>query len=277
MKSAVTICLVQEARQGPFVYHQGLSDGCARASKLGFHGVEIFPPAASAVNPSDLKTLLRKHRLKVAAIGTGAGWLRKQWSLTAPDSSIRRKAIQFISQMIDLAGQFSAPVIVGSMQGRIQPEVERGQALDWLAESLRKLSLRAADSGQVLLYEPLNRYETNLMNRIDLAALWLDEQSLEHVRVLADLFHANIEEADVAAAIGRCGTRLGHVHFADSNRQAVGQGHTRMTPIIKALRKVGYDGYLSAEIFPLPTSDQASEQTMKSFRKLIPKRKSIDA
>lgn len=269
MKSAVTICLVPEARQGPFVYHQGLADGCARAAKLGFHGVEIFPPAASAVKPAELKTLLRKHRLQVAAIGTGAGWLTKQWSLTSPDSAIRRKAIQFISQMIDLASQLSAPVIVGSMQGRVQSGIERSQALGWLADGLRKLSLRAAESRQVLLYEPLNRYETNLINRIDSAAEWLDEQSLEHVRVLADLFHTNIEQADVAAAIVRCGSRLGHLHFADSNRQAVGLGHTRMAPIIKALRKVGYEGYLSAEILPLPSSDQASEQTIQSYRKLV--------
>lgn len=268
MKCAVTICLVPEARGGPFVYHEGLSDGCARASALGFDAVEIFPPSADAVSVEELQVLLKKYRLKIAAFGTGAGWLRQQLSLTSIDPSIRRKAVQFIRNMIDLAAQFKAPAIIGSMQGRIEPGTERDIALTRLADGLRELSVHAKSKKQFLLYEPLNRYETNVFHRLEDTAQWLRANKLSNVKILADLFHMNIEESDLPKAIRAAGVAIGHVHFADSNRRAVGMGHTRMKPIIAALEEINYRGYLSAEIFPFADSDHAATQTIKSFKRL---------
>ena len=79
----------------------------------------------------------------------------------------------------------------------------------------------------------------------------------------------NIEEADIAAALRLAGSRLGHVHFVDSNRRAIGFGHTHLPPVIAALRDIGYTGYLSAEVVPLPDSQAAAAQTIKAFRELV--------
>ena len=79
----------------------------------------------------------------------------------------------------------------------------------------------------------------------------------------------NIEEEDIAAALVSVSTHIGHVHWADSNRCAVGMGHTDPQPIVSALQTVGFKGFLSAEVFPLPTSNDAANQTMDSFRKYI--------
>jgi sugar phosphate isomerase/epimerase len=118
----------------------------------------------------------------------------------------------------------------------------------------------------VLLYEPLNRYETNLFNRQGDAAAWLESRGLLHVQLLCDLFHMNIEEVDVAAALAAAGRRVGHVHWADSNRQAIGLGHTDARPVVAALRGMGYEGFLSAEVFPLPSALDAARQTILSLR-----------
>jgi sugar phosphate isomerase/epimerase len=112
----------------------------------------------------------------------------------------------------------------------------------------------------------LNRYETNLFNRLSEAAGFLQNINASNVKVLADLFHMNIEESSVPDALRGAGRVIGHVHFADSNRQAVGFGHTSMGPIIEALRQIGYQGYLSAEIFPLPDSETAARRTIEAFR-----------
>jgi sugar phosphate isomerase/epimerase len=127
------------------------------------------------------------------------------------------------------------------------------------------LGARAAGHGQVLLYEPLNRYETNLFNRQGDAAAWLESRGLSHVRLLCDLFHMNIEEANIADALVTAGRRVGHVHWADSNRQAMGFGHTDPEPIVAALCGIGYEGFLSAEVFPLPTEMDAARQTILSL------------
>ena len=100
------------------------------------------------------------------------------------------------------------------------------------------------------------------------AAAWLRATKTGGVKILADLFHMAIEEADPAAALREAGDLVGHVHFADSNRHAAGFGHTDFRPIAAALRGIGYTGHLSAEILPLPDAPAAAAQTIKAFRAL---------
>jgi sugar phosphate isomerase/epimerase len=266
MKSAITICLVPEARRGPFVFHDGLEDGCARAAAFGFDAVEIFPPAANAIDIAELQALLDRHSLKLAAVGTGAGWLLHQWSLTHPVLEARTHARDFIRAIIDLAGGFGAPAIVGSMQGKIERDTPRELALSWLSAAFEELGGYAAQHGQTLLYEPLNRYETNLFNTLEGAAAWLRGLKTRNVRLLADLFHMNIEEASIPGAIEVAGALIGHVHLADSNRYAAGFGHTDFGAIFAALKKMSYSGYLSAEVFPYPEADLAARRTIDTFR-----------
>jgi sugar phosphate isomerase/epimerase len=269
MRSAITVSLVPQAKGGPFVYWNGLADAFEQASALGFDAIEIFPPSANAIDIAEVQSLIDRHKLPVAAIGTGGGWVVHKWTLTHADKAIRQQAREFIRAIIDLAGGFGAPAIIGSMQGRWEGDVTREQALDWLGEALDDLGEHAATHGVPLLYEPLNRYETNLVNRVSDTAAWLRTLQTANVRILADLFHMNLEEADLADALRDAGSLVGHVHFADSNRRAIGLGHTSVPPIIGALRDIDYTGYLSAEIIPLPDPATAARQTIESFRKHV--------
>lgn len=267
MKSAITVSLVPAAKGGPFVFWDGIADAFAQAAALGFDAVEIFPPSADAIDANEIRSLSKQHGLAVAAVGTGGGWVANKWHLCHPDAVIRRQSLDFISQIVDFAAELGAPAIIGSMQGRAEGDVSREQALEWLGNALRELGGRAAIHGQVVLYEPLNRYETNLFNRVSDAAQFLDAADIGPVKLLADLFHMNIEETSIPDAFRAAATRIGHVHFADSNRCAIGFGHTHVEPIIEALREIGYAGYLSAEVLPLPDSVVAARQTIESFRR----------
>ena len=268
MRSAVTIALVPEMRGGPFVFSDGLAAGCAKAAEHGFDAVEIFPPSADALDAGQLKSLLAKYNLKIAAVGSGAGWVKHRLHLTDADAAVRRRAREFIATIIDFAGSFGAPAIIGSMQGRWGDGVTPAQALAWLAEALEELAPRAAVHGVPLLYEPLNRYETNLLNRIDDALSFLKPLCARNVKLLCDLFHMNIEEAGIPDALRLAGRQLGHIHFADSNRHAIGFGHTDIAPVAQALKDIGYGGYVSAEVVPWPDSESAAAQAIKAFRQL---------
>ena len=268
MKSAVTLSLVPEAQNGPFVFRGSLEEGCAQAAALGFDAIEIFPRSAEELDARCVKRLLSEHNLKLAAMGTGAGWLVKKLRLTDPDATVRRNAQQFIGAIVDFAGSFHAPAIIGSMQGgHFTDSLHRNQALYWLAEALEQLGPRAHALSVPLLLEPLNRYETGLLNDIASTIEFLDKLRTKNVKILADLFHMNIEEASMADALRNAGRRIGHVHFADSNRRAAGFGHTDIAPIVQALRENEYEGCLSAEIFPWPDSVAAARQTLVSFQK----------
>jgi sugar phosphate isomerase/epimerase len=269
MKSAVTLSLVPEARGGPFVFWDGLEDGFTRAAALGFDAVEIFPPSAEAIDVAALGALCARHRLKIAAFGTGGGWVRQQLHLVHPDAEHRRQARNFIAGIVDAGARLGAPAIIGSMQGRWGGTVAREQALAWLAEGLDELAPRAAAHGLPLFYEVLNRYESNLLNRVADALDFLKSVRAPNVKLLCDLYHMNIEEADLPAALRLAGPRLGHVHFVDSNRRAIGFGHTAVPPLVTALREIGYTGYLSAEVTPLPDSQAAAARTIQAFRQFV--------
>lgn len=267
IKSAITVSLVEEARGGPFVFWDGLASAFKKSAELGFDAVEIFAPGPDAVDVMELRQLMEDTRLAVAAVGTGAGMVKHGLSLTDADSGKRSAAVDFVRQMIDFGGPFSAPAIIGSMQGKWAGEVSRDQALSWLGEALNELGPYAQRHGVPLIYEPLNRYETNLLKTVVEGVMYLETLATDNVKLLADLFHMNIEESDLAGAIRAGAGHIGHVHFVDSNRQATGLGHMEYAPIVAALKDSEYSGYLSAEAFPIPDSDTAAQHTIEVFKK----------
>jgi sugar phosphate isomerase/epimerase len=269
MRTAVTLCRVPEAASGPFVFHDDLDTGFRKAAEHGFDAVELFLPGPDAVPIDEIKGLRDKHQLAVSTVGTGAGMVRHGLSLTDPDPAKRAAALEFITAMIRFGGELGAPAILGSMQGRHGGEVSREQALEWLTDALRVAGSEAAAFGVPFIYEPLNRYETNLFNLAGAAVGYLRERELTNIVLLADLFHMAIEERDIAASLRGMGDLLGHVHWADSNRQAIGLGHSDPAPIAKALVDMKYAGYLSAEIFPMPDPDEAARMTTSGIARLF--------
>ena len=268
MRAAVTLCRVPEAAAGPFVFHDPLDAGFAKAE--GFDAVELFLAGPDEVTVAEIGRLKSRHGLEIAAVGTGAGLLRHGLTLTDPDPARRAAARDFILSMVRFAGELGAPAILGSMQGRWGGRVSRQQAMAWLADAMRECAEEAAKFGVPFLYESLNRYESNLHNRQAEAAAWIEAENIGNVLLLADLFHMNIEEQDPAAALREAGKWLGHIHWADSNRQAMGCGHTDLHAIFQALQDCGYGGYLSAEILPLPDPATAAARTLESIRSLTP-------
>lgn len=266
-KCSVTISLVPEARGGPFVFWDDLAEGMAQAARLGFDGVEIFPPGPEAIDIPTVKQQLTHHGLDLAAMGTGPGWIKHKLTLTHADANVRSRGVQFIKSIIAVAGQLGAPAIIGSMQGRWSDDVPKTQALAYLAEGLNELGTYAEQFNVPVLYEPLNRYETNLLTTIESSVAFLQTLRTTNVKLLADLFHMNIEEANLAAALQAGGQHIGHIHLADSNRRPAGGGHTDFAAIANAVRAMNYTGYLSAEAFPYPTPLEAAQATIATFQR----------
>jgi sugar phosphate isomerase/epimerase len=268
MKPSVTITLVPSLSKGPWIYWESLELSIPKAKVAGFDAVELFPASAESIDAKALADLLRKHAMRISAVGSGAGKALRGLHLVNPDAAERAKACEYIAHLIDLGAQFGAPVIIGSMQGSIAGDVSRAQALGWIREALNELAPRAKAGGVELLFEPLNRYETNVINCLADGVALIRSLATDNVALLADLFHLNIEESSVPAAIRESKGYIGYVHLADSNRRPAGLGHIDFGEIIAALRDIGYDGYVSAEALPYPDPDRAAAQTMTACRGL---------
>jgi len=212
--------------------------------------------------------LLDATGLTLAAVGTGAGWVIRKLTLTHADAGHRAQATQFVRDLIDRAGPLGAPVIIGSMRGRWGDGTDKATALGYLADALELLGVYAEKYRVPVIFEPLNRYETNLVNSVwEDGSRLLNSLSTSNVVLLADLFHMNIEEVSLADALVAGDQLIGHVHLADSNRRPAGCGHTDFASVAAALHKIGYEGFVSAEALPYPNPDEAARLTIEAFRK----------
>ena len=232
--------------------------------------MEVFPPGPDAVDTDQLRSLLDEYQLSLAAVGTGGGWVRQRLVLTSADAGQRQQAADYVRSIIDLAGSFGASAIIGSMQGNANEQTDKETALGYLADAMSTLGEHARQYNTALIYEPLNRYETNLCSTMADGVALLERLGDDHNAVLlADLFHMNIEETNIADAIRTAGSAIGHVHFVDSNRRPATLGHMQYEPIAAALGEIGYEGYISAEAFAYPDSQAAAQATIDAYRKFF--------
>src|SRR5262249_18688877 len=143
--TSIACSIVPEAKGGPFVLWDPLPVACRKAKELGYDAIELF--ASSPDGLDGLEKCLKDHGLKLAAMGTGAGAVLRKMTLTSPDADVRRAGREFILSIIDFAGRFGAPAILGSMQGRWGGSVDRTTALNHLRPALEEFGERAKKAG----------------------------------------------------------------------------------------------------------------------------------
>jgi len=269
IKTSATITPIPELKGGPFLYCCDWEEGCRKAAQAGFDAVELIPPTAEAIDPEHLKGLLSQYRLKLAAVSSGGGYLVHKLHLGDPDATRRQQALNFASEVIDLAGPFGAVVIIGVVKGYISEKVDRAQATAYLCEALEVLGPQTEKYNTHIVLEPLNRYESNFINTMEEGVELIESLKTRGVKLLADLFHMNIEEPSIEASLRAAGQHVGHVHFSDSNRRAAGFGHTNFAEVGKVLVEIGYDKYVSAEVLPYPDELTAAQKTLEAYQQFV--------
>lgn len=110
----------------------------------------------------------------------------------------------------------------------------------------------AEKKGKYLLLEPVNRFEAHpsFLTSTREALAIIKELDMKNTGVFADIFHMNIEEASLTGALRNAGKHLHHIHFVDNNRLAPGMGTLNFKEIVRTLKEIGYEGYLSLESYP---------------------------
>jgi len=239
----------------PFSFCRTLEIALPMLRALGYDGVELLLRRAEDLDAGELERLLAKHEIELSAIGTGLATTDGLY-LGSRDEKIRQEAAKRVLGFSKMAERFDCGVIVGSIKGGVVPAPSSESLVRSMTE-LREVRL---------IIEPLNRYESSLINKASQAAELIKGQNLERSLVLLDTFHMNIEEKSMADAIRSVGERLGYFHIADSNRRAPGDGHIPFAEIFRALKEIDYDGYVSAEILQEPTSEVALRKTIEFVR-----------
>jgi sugar phosphate isomerase/epimerase len=267
MKLSIVLS-TQPAQFQTATFKGDLETNLQRIASLGYDGVELAIRDPKLVDLDDLERLIRKHSLNMPAIGTGQAWGEQGLSFTDPDPEVRRAALERIKSHIPLAARFQAVIIIGLIRGILEPGVELARAMDWLAAALREGSAAARPHGIRLALEPINRYETTLINNAAQGLELIERVGAANFGLLLDTFHMNIEEADIEASIRLCGERIFHFHVADSNRWYPGAGHLDFKSILGALYATGYSGWISGEFLPKPDAETAARQNIACLRQI---------
>ena len=202
MKLSIVLS-TQPAQFQAATFKGDLAANLTRIANFGYDGVELAIRDPKLVHLDALEELVRQNGLRVSAIGTGQAWGEEGLSFTDPDPGVRRAAIERIKSHIPVASHFGAVIIVGLIRGIVKPGIDPGQALDWLIEALRECCDAARPPGLRLALEPINRYETTLINNTNQGLDLIEKVGADNFGLLLDTFHMNIEEAHIEASIQR--------------------------------------------------------------------------
>jgi sugar phosphate isomerase/epimerase len=243
-----------------------------KIAALGYDGVELTIRDPRLIEADTLLSALDAFGLSVPAIGTGQAWGEEGLSFTDPDESLRKMAIRRVYDHIPFAARTGAAIIIGLLRGRVKPGVDPRQATTWLVDALKRCSAAAAPHGVRLVLEPINRYETTLVNTVVQCLDLIAAVGAPNLGMLPDTFHMNIEEPSIADSLRQAGSHIYHVHLADSNRWYPGAGHIDFREIVSALQEIGYTGYLSVEAMAMPDAETCAYRSMRTLRQVLPDR-----
>jgi len=261
---------VSGVSSGPILLRGPVHELFPLVAELGYDGLELHLLHPNQVNRDEVRKLMSQFSLAVTTIGTGMAAGIEGLTFADPDPEVRRRAVMRVKEQIELALFLGSAVTIGLLMGRLGSDpADRSNRYDAAIGCLNECCKAAAERKVTVFLEPLNRYESDYINTVDDVLKIIRHIGLSNVKLLADTFHMNIEEVDLAASLKRVGPELGFVHLADSNRQAPGHGHLDIREVLGALKDIGYQGYLSFEIFPLPTPRHGAEDAIHFVKGML--------
>ena len=273
MKIALAISPPEAGPSAFVVFRDKLDVSVRKARGLGYDGVELALALATEVDVPITRRLLGEEGMRLAAVSTGRVFAEQGVWLTHPDGSVRRRAVEILTALVDVAAELGAPrVNIGRVRGGVHggdsPEAAEGRFF----EGIGLCADHAAQRDITIVLEPVNRYEIDYVNSVLPDGIDVVRR-LGHpnVKLMPDVFHMNIEDASIADSLVAAGPLVGYVHLADSNRWAPGQGHTDFPAIVAALAEIRYDDDVAVEILPYPSADEAAAQAIRFLRALVPR------
>jgi len=230
---------------------------CRLAHDTGYDGVEVAPftiaDCVLDVSPEErrrLRQTAQAHSLDVV----GLHWLLVKpegLHLNSPDPQVRRRTVDYLRAEVDFCADLGGTrMIIGSPKQRNVPEGETYQQVwERTLTAFRSLAEHAAARGVCLCIEPLGAQETNFIHTAAEARRMVEGVDRPAFRMMLDVKAMCEDEEPIPDIIRHCAAYLEHFHANDENRLGPGFGETDFRPIAAALKEVGYEGYVSVEVF----------------------------
>jgi D-psicose/D-tagatose/L-ribulose 3-epimerase len=239
----------------------------SRIREWGFDGAELFLSPQEPADIPSVRRTLEKNQLEC----TTCSVLPRECHLVSPQPEVREKGVEFLKTCVDRTAELGARLVCGPMfagLGVMTGRRRTPQEWNWAVEGLQVVAHHAQKREVMVCLEPLNRFETYFLNTLEDAARLIHDIGEPNVKIHFDTFHANIEERHPAEALRSVARELGHVHASENDRGIPGTGHNDWPGVLKALKDIGYDGWITIESFAQPEPDLAAAAAI--WRDLAP-------
>jgi D-psicose/D-tagatose/L-ribulose 3-epimerase len=222
----------------------------AKIAAMGFDMVEIAVEDPAMIDGQAVKDALIKYKLKAVVCGA----FGPSRDLTNDDPAIHQNCFKYIGDCLDLCVLWDTKFFAGPMysavgKARMLPPTERKAEWNLAVSNLRIVCQMAAERGLEIALEPLNRFESDLVNTAEDVMQMVNDISHPAAKVILDGFHMNIEEPNIEAAIKTVGDKLIHVQVAENYRGTPGTGQTNWDAWKRGLEAIKYNGTVSIESF----------------------------
>lgn len=259
---------------------RSITDICPIAKKLGYDGIEIAPFTLST-SAEDISTELRKETRRIISDNgletVGLHWLFAGPSglhLTTNDKKIWHATRDYLSCLLDLCSDLGGKVLVlGSPKQRsLSPGQTFEQAWNNAAESLESVLEKAGEMDLTICLEPLSPVETDFINTVEQGMKMVRQINHPALKIHLDVKAMCSEPTPVADIIRSVGAGdVGHFHVNDANLYGPGMGDVDYGPIAEAVRDIGWDKWLSVEVFKYdPDPETIARKSIEYLRSFFP-------
>jgi D-psicose/D-tagatose/L-ribulose 3-epimerase len=219
-----------------------------RVAGLGLDFIEIPLMGIDDVHPRPIRERLDGAGIDVVTSTV----LGASTDITSADAEVRAAGLAYLRRCVDVTAELGARQLSGviyGMHGKRPRERPGAQEWEWSAECLAQVAEYAGKAGLAIGLEPVNRYESPLLNTCEQAVRLADMVAAPNVKIHLDTYHMNIEETSWAGPVALAGDRLCHVHLCENDRGIPGSGLVGWDELFGALGELGYDGYAGLESF----------------------------
>ncbi len=229
----------------------------AYARELGYTGIE-FAPFTIEKNAYDITSAKREEVRKQAEAAdlevVGLHWLlafTEGYYLTTPDADVRSKTGDYLAELARLCRDLGGSILVlGSpVQRNLLSGVTHDQALQLAADTIQRAIPTIEECGVTLAVEPLGHEEGDFLNRADQGVELIELVGSSNCRLHLDVKAMSDEEKSIPDIIRDTRQHVAHFHANDPNRRGPGMGEVEFAPIFQALHEIGYQDWISVEVF----------------------------
>jgi sugar phosphate isomerase/epimerase len=252
----------------PVLLRGEIGESIRTAKQIGYDAIELHLRNAALVDGAGLSACCAKNDMRVSALATGLETSMNRLTLIDDDAELRAKALQNLKDHVDLAEKLDCLVIIGMMRGNLGDHADPDEALRLFREQLEILLKYAEDRGVTLALEAITSYINDYLNTMDETCDFIRGFGARNPVLHIDTHSMNIEDYDPVGSILRAGRNIGYVHFSEINRMYPGAGRMDFPAFMGALKKIGYNGYITVECLPLPNPLTAARRSLDYLKSI---------